>query len=184
MAQSGKTRLSKLEVVDSNGETKALDVGDYAFMAIQQRRKTKEVFTMFFQEPLADLARDRELWGRPRAVLDFLASRLNYENYVAVPQVEIARELGLNRQNVNTAIKLLIDKDILIPGPKLGHTPSYRMNSRWGWRGSLSLVPERRRQEITEVFDRMTEGAKATQESDSHQLDFEGNKHPHQDPVS
>ncbi|MCP4393510.1 MAG: MarR family transcriptional regulator [Alphaproteobacteria bacterium] len=60
----------------------------------------------------------------------------DFENFIQVPQVEIARELRMHKQNVNKAIKLLLEKDILIRGPKIGKSSSWRLNPNYGYKGS------------------------------------------------
>jgi len=149
-------QIYRLSVLDEKtGDIRELDPKDVSMIAVQRpRARSKEVFTMLFQNPLVDLARDRELWGRPRAVLDYLAAKIDYDNYMSVSQVEVARELGLNKQNVNAAIKLLIEKGILIPGPKVGHTRTYRLNSHWGYRGKLRHINEKRRADLQEIGDK------------------------------
>ena len=87
------------------------------------------------QDPLLALATDRELWGRPRAVLDYLLGILDFENYVEVHHQTIADVLDLHRPNVTKAINLLVKKQILIKGPTVGRSSSYRLNPAYGWKG-------------------------------------------------
>ena len=87
------------------------------------------------QDPLLALARDRELWGLTTTVLLYLCGRLDFENYVHVPQQEIADYLGTSRPEVTKAITKLIEKGVLIRGPKLGRSSSYRLNPAYGWKG-------------------------------------------------
>lgn len=92
---------------------------------------------MQFQNALDSWATDRELWGRPRAILDFLLSRMDYENYVNVQQKEIAEKLKIDKSNVSRAISKLIQKDIILPGPKSGTMRSYKLNENYGWKGKV-----------------------------------------------
>jgi hypothetical protein len=87
------------------------------------------------QDPLLALATDRELWGRPRAVLDYLLGILDFENYVEVRHQTIADVLDLHRPDVTKAISLLVRKQILIKGPVVGRSSSYRLNPAYGWKG-------------------------------------------------
>ena len=94
------------------------------------------------QDPLLALARDRELWGLTTTVLLYLCGRLDFENYVHVPQQEIADYLGTSRPEVTKAITKLIEKGVLIRGPKLGRSSSYRLNPAYGWKGDNKKAQE------------------------------------------
>src|SRR5512143_1124656 len=55
------------------------------------------------QDPLLSMAKDRELWGLPQAVLLYLCGRLDFENWVSVPQKEIVDYLGVYKADVSRA---------------------------------------------------------------------------------
>ena len=94
------------------------------------------------QDPLLALATDRELWGRPRAVLDYLLGILDFENFVEVHHQTIADTLSLHRPDVTKAISLLVKKGILIKGPSVGRSSSYRLNPAYGWKGDNKKAHE------------------------------------------
>jgi hypothetical protein len=94
------------------------------------------------QDPLLALATDRELWGRPRAVLDYLLGILDFENFVEVHHQAIADTLSLHRPDVTKAISLLVKKGILIKGPSVGRSNSYRLNPAYGWKGDNKKAQE------------------------------------------
>jgi DNA-binding transcriptional regulator GbsR (MarR family) len=106
---------------------------------------------MAFQDALKELAKDRELWGRPRAVLDYLMSRLSFENYIAIEQKEICDEVGLNKANVSASIKVLTDKKIIEKGPKIGRTWSYKLNPFYGWKGRVTNLKEERKKRLKSI---------------------------------
>jgi hypothetical protein len=87
------------------------------------------------QDPLLALTKDRELWGLPTIILLYLCGRLDFENYVHVPQQEIADYIGTSRPEVTKAITKLVEKNILIRGHKIGRSSSYRLNPAYGWKG-------------------------------------------------
>ena len=64
-----------------------------------------------------------------------LLEQLDYENLITTNQAEIARELDMQRQNVQRSIKRLMALGVL-EGPKIGISRSYRLNPEFGWRGS------------------------------------------------
>lgn len=69
-------------------------------------------------------------------VLMALLKRLDYENLITANQAEISRELGIDRGNVNKAIKRLIKAGAVLEGPKVGTSRTYRLNPSFGWKGS------------------------------------------------
>jgi hypothetical protein len=94
------------------------------------------------QDPLLLIAKDRELWGLTRAVLDYLCGRLDFENWVSVPQKEIVDYLGINKSDISKAISKLVAKGILIKGPAVGRSSSYRLNPAYGWKGDNKKAHE------------------------------------------
>lgn len=95
-------------------------------------------FYMQSQEAIEAWAKDKELVGRPSRVLLYLLSRLEFENFIHLQQVEIAKALDLQPSNVSACMTLLEKKGILIRGPKVGgRSFGWRLNARWGWKGKV-----------------------------------------------
>ncbi len=103
---------------------------------------------MAFNLAFEDLAKDKELWGQPTAVLHYLMSKLSFENYIAVEQMEIARALDIEKTRVSEAIRKLLEKKIIERGPRLGKTWSYKLNHYYGWRGSVVNLQQARNVEL------------------------------------
>lgn len=106
------------------------------FVAIV-RPKPKSDFQRHFtmnQETLFSIANDLN-HDQTRVFLALL-SYLDYENFIQVPQVEIAEKLSMQKQNVNRAIRSLIGLGIIFDGPKVGRSKSFRLNPNYGWKGS------------------------------------------------
>ncbi len=102
------------------------------------KKKMKEKdWMMFYQAGLAKLAKDKQLRGAPRSVLDYLMSMMDFENFIGVDQTRIANELSMAKPNVSNAIKLLLDKKILEKGPKFGRMNSYKLNDFYAWKGTV-----------------------------------------------
>lgn len=108
-------------------------------------------------------------------VLMALLEHLDYENLITTNQAEIARELEMDRAQVNRALKRLIEAGAIFDGPKTGISKSYRLNPEFGWRGSgknhiAALDVERRRRMenagIKGVIDG-GQGSRAVQERDA-----------------
>ena len=67
-----------------------------------------------------------------------LCAHLDYENFIQVPQIEIAEKLKMHKQHVSRAIKHLIEFEVIIDGPKIGRSKSYRLNPNYGWKGTIN----------------------------------------------
>ena len=94
------------------------------------------------QDPLIEMAGDIELRGIPMAVLLYMCGRLDFDNYVKISQQEIADSIKASRPNVNKAVKLLLRKQVLIRGPSVGQSNSYRLNPAYGWKGDNKRAHE------------------------------------------
>ena len=108
-----------------------------------------EEFFMQIQEKLATIAKDKELSGRPRRVLDYMMSKLSWENWIHVQQAEIAEELELDKAAVSRAITLLIKKGIILKAriPDNKRLSAYKLNSYYGWKGKVKNLAGYRMQE-------------------------------------
>ena len=98
-------------------------------------------FFMANQEALLTLAQDKEITGECYRVLFVLLTELDYENYIYIPQKEIGKKLGIRPQNVHRAVKVLLQKGILLSNER-----GYRLNHNYGWKGNvrkLELVKNR-----------------------------------------
>lgn len=131
------------------GEVLSQSCGTFVF--VPSRIKIKEGWFMTFQDALAELATDKDLWGRPRAVLDYMMSRLNFDNYIALEQKEIVDKLGIHQPDVSSAIKMLVAKGIIEKGPRLGKSWSYKLNPFYGWKGRVKNLKEERKKRLTVI---------------------------------
>ncbi len=89
------------------------------------------------QDGLHYLAR-LDLPGRTHRVLYELLARLDFDNFIHVSQTDVANTLGLHRSHVSSAIRQLIDAGILIRGPRVGVSWTYRLDPNLGWKGRAS----------------------------------------------
>ncbi len=111
------------------------------------RRSWKgERFFVGFQEAFAHIAKEK-IGSEAKDVFLFLLSRLDFENYIFVPQVEIAKELDMQRPNVSRAVSVLVERGILLEGPKVNRSRTFRLNHTYGWKGKLSNLKVLRGQE-------------------------------------
>ena len=83
-----------------------------------------------------ELALDPRLQGQDLRVLLLLMYRLDFENWLRVSQADLAAELGMQKQNLSRAIRRMVEAQVLLEGPKVGTSKTYRLNPAYGWRGS------------------------------------------------
>jgi len=76
------------------------------------------------------------LQGRDYEVLFALLEVLDFENLIQVSQVEMAAELGMQKTHLSRSIKRLLEIGILLEGPKIGRSKTFRLNPSFGWKGS------------------------------------------------
>lgn len=123
-----------------------LRTGEYEPAITWVRQKWKgETFFMGFQEAFAELAK-RPLGSEAKNVFLFILGRVDYDNRLTIPQVEIARQLGMHRQNVSRAVATLVREQVLlVEEPLLGRNRRLRLNDRYGWKGKLKNLRTRRK---------------------------------------
>jgi DNA-binding transcriptional ArsR family regulator len=83
-----------------------------------------------------EIALDERIQGQDLRVFLVLLSKLDYENWLRVCQADLAAALGMHKGHVSRSIKRLLDAEILLEGPKVGTSKTYRLNPAYGWRGS------------------------------------------------
>ena len=115
------------------------------------------------QEALELLAKDRDLTGETLRVLLFLMAYLDFENWIQIPQSKIAKNLGLQKQNVSRAIILLEKKEIVLRGPKIGKSYAFRLNPDFGWKGKVKNLNEYRKEKDNEETRKMLKRRKKTE---------------------
>ncbi len=138
VASGGK--MKPYELIDAT-------TGELVPAVILVRKSWKgERFFVGFQEAFAYIAKEK-IGSEAKDVFLFLLSRLDFENYIFVPQVEIAKELDMQRANVSRAISVLVERGILLEGPKVSRSRTFRLNHTYGWKGKLSNLKVLRNKE-------------------------------------
>ena len=107
-------------------------------------------WVMNSQVALETLATDKDLKGETYRVLLLLISRLDFENWIQITQKEIAEKLEIKKQNVSKAILLLDEKNIILRGPKVGRSNTFRLNPHFGWKGDVKNLNDYRKQQDDE----------------------------------
>ena len=118
---------------------------------IPYRPRLTERWFMAFQDTFEELAKDPELTLEPKNVLLFLFSKLDFENFIQLSQTDIAEGLGMHKQHVSRAMKLLTGKQIILEGPKVGRSKCYRLNPHYGWKGKVKNLENERRSHLRAI---------------------------------
>jgi hypothetical protein len=103
------------------------------------------------QNALVEIAADRDIGGEALRVFLYLNGRLDFENLIVVPQVEVAEALGMTRQSVNRALKLLVTKGIIVRAPQTGKVTALRLNPHYGWKGKVKNLRQARQTRLQVV---------------------------------
>ena len=100
---------------------------------------------MGFQDAFAELAAKR-LGSEAKDVFLLILARVDYDNRITIPQAEIARQLGMKRQNVSRAVKTLVKAEVLQAfEPDGKYRPVLKLNDKYAWKGKLKNLSERRK---------------------------------------
>ncbi len=135
--------LTDGEIVNkSTGE--ALDKESGNLVWIPNKIKLKDWF-MAFQKGFDCLAMDENLKGQHYKILLKLMSKLQFENEIIIVQKELAEEMGLPSSRISEAIKVFLDRKILIKGSRCGWFHGYRLNEKYGWKGKAKNLDKRKR---------------------------------------
>ncbi len=106
---------------------------------IKQKRLNHKRWIMGDQNFFYQLAQDKELNITDRRVLDYLISVMDFENYVSVPQDEIANKLGVSVRSVRRSIAKLKKKGILRTR-RVGKHNAYMLNPEAIYKGKIKKL--------------------------------------------
>ena len=120
---------------------------------IPQRPKLTERWFMAFQDAFEEIAKDPEMTGETYRVLMYLYSKLDFENFIQQSQKEIGEGLGIKKENISRAMKVLTGKQIVLEGPKVGRSKCYRLNPNYGWKGKVKNLEEERKKHMQLVIN-------------------------------
>ena len=113
--------------------------GVFAIMPVRKRNGFSEGWFAMSNEALAQiltLTTNRQLQLRDLEVLFAMLEVLELENFLRVSQKSLAERLGMLQPHVSRSIGVLLKHGILLAGPKIGTSSTYRLNPRFGWKGS------------------------------------------------
>ncbi|BBL77396.1 helix-turn-helix domain-containing protein [Methylomagnum ishizawai] len=134
LAEASERRVGEFfRGVEEAAALEALDSLGHGFNTIKECYGDR--WFILAQDALIQLATDDELTGKSLKVLLYLWAHLDFENFIHIPQVEIANKLKLHKQDVSKYVALLEKKGILIRGPKQARSFSFRLNPNFGYKG-------------------------------------------------
>ena len=119
-----------------------------------KRNPYSKGWVMNSQEALELIAQDKEITGRIHRVLWLLVAHLDFENWIQLSQREICKKLDMKKQDVSSAVKLLEEKEIIIRGPKVGRSYSFRLNPMLGWKGNVKNLDDYRNKRDDEWIEK------------------------------
>lgn len=69
-------------------------------------------------------------------VLMALFARLDWDNFLHLDLSDLAKKLGRDRAGLSRAVARLVAEGVLIRGPKVGRSHTYRLDPNLGWKGT------------------------------------------------
>ena len=108
------------------------------FVAVVRPKQKSSFQRHFTMNQAALLTIANELNHDQMRVLMALLADLDYENYIQVAQIDIAEALNMQKTHVSRAVKNLLEFGIVIEGPKIGRSKTYRLNPQFGWKGTVT----------------------------------------------
>lgn len=101
----------------------------------KRRNGFRDGWLAMAQPALMALAQS-DLSGEAMRVLFAVLARLDFENYIQLNQAELAGSIGMRPTNFNRALRALEGQGVLVRGPKVSRSLTYRLNPSFGWKGS------------------------------------------------
>lgn len=115
---------------------------------------------MAFQDSFEKIAKDPDMTGENYRVLMYLYSKLDFENFIQQSQKDIAEGLGMRKENISRAMKLLVEKQIVLEGPKIRRSKCYRLNPHYGWKGKVKNLENYQKDENRKALELIQGGKK------------------------
>lgn len=110
------------------------------FLKVPQAKFPKGTKFMIFFENFFGYLASTGLTPTETRVLFQMLTYVEFENWIRVGQAQLAEDLTLKKQNIQRAVKTLLDKEIILIQPSIQdrRRNDYRFNPCFGWKGSAS----------------------------------------------
>jgi DNA-binding MarR family transcriptional regulator len=73
-------------------------------------------------------------------VLCYVMAVLDFENWIYLNQSELSEKLKMKRQNFNRALLKLENEKILLRGPRIGGSKTFRLNPNYGKASNMEAL--------------------------------------------
>ena len=112
------------------------ETGEFEWFArINPKRKiVGGAWMATFQDSMLWMAK-QGLTGEQWNVFMAMGSKMDYNNYIRISQVDLAKELGIPQPHISRAIKKLLELDFIAQGPRAGLSKTYILNPNIGMKG-------------------------------------------------
>jgi len=127
-----RNSLSDKTILQIDADTGEVLIGTLVW--VENKPRSMGHFVKTYQNGLEALAAYR-LTGETYSVLLHLMSKLSFDNWINVTQADIGKRLNLAQPHVSRAMKVLVEKQILLEGPRKGRCHTYRLNYAIGYKG-------------------------------------------------
>lgn len=87
---------------------------------------------------LLDLQLEGKLTQRDMQTLYAMLEVIELENYIRVSQKALAERLRMQPPNISRSVKALVANHVILLGPKVGTSSTYRLNPTFGWKGKTT----------------------------------------------
>jgi predicted DNA-binding transcriptional regulator len=150
--------MSVFERKSGRREIEDTKTGEKIYAVVEVRRDyIQEEYFCMFQQSARAIAKDRDFTYEDLRLLHLLYGYLDIKNYISVSQMDIANELNMQKQNVNRSIKILLEKGIILKGPKVGKSWTYILNANYGYKGKLKFLKQERKRHLALIEDQETD---------------------------
>ena len=108
-------------------------------------RYISEDYMIAFSAAFEAASEDRDLGLQEWRVLARLISMLpigSANEWKSINISDLGASLGMKRQNVSAALKVLVENEIVIRGCRIGRGHAYSLNPNFGWKGPARLWPD------------------------------------------
>lgn len=100
-----------------------------------------------FLQTMGRLGREGRIGKEGWRVLACLLGRLDWDNWLVVPQRELAAALEMSQQNISRAIRQLREEGVLRQAAPPAPRSTYRLSAEFAYRGQYNGWQKRRREE-------------------------------------
>ena len=137
-------------------EIQDLESGEVTYAVVPVKRNYfEEDYFCMFQKSLDLISEDREMTYDDLRVLLKLFRYLDMKNFISISQKDICEQLKMDKSNVSKSMTKLLNKGIILKGPRLNGIYTYTLNANYAYKGQLKFLKQERKKhlELVEEYD-------------------------------